>query len=465
MSDGPLTPAAAASGPPVPSRLPLVVALLAFVLLAFRQAAFQQRYAVDVLYWDAWDLYQPLFDGHGLWAAFDQQHGPHRQGLGGLWVWLVAPCTAWDCTADAAAVGGALIAAVPLGLLLAWRCGVRGWPLAAVPVVVLNVRQYQMLVALANPAHGAFPVLLLTTYALAWFVRPTAGRLSLVVGLTFCLVFTGFGIFAGPLTPVLLAIEGVQAARRGDRRRAIAAVVALAATGLVWTAFAHGYHADPASAHFGVRRPPAGDYARFAGLLLANYAGVPGDGPVAIAVGLAVAAGGAAVCGVRLGRVLRRGVTADRPSVALFCLAGFGLLYAADAAVGRTPDGYRLATSSRYVTLLIPTGLAVLLHLGTGGPTGRRLAVAWGGLLALTTTVLREADVASAQWAHDGCLRWRAAYLVTHDQSSADRLARFAIYPEPTLGDRLRYLESHRLNLFDPAVYGPPPAAATPARR
>ena len=465
----PVLAAVRRGGPAARSRAALYVAAVVFVLMAFRQQAFVQRYAVDVLYWDSWDLYEPLFRHQGWWASFDQQHGPHRQGLGGLWIRFAAPRTGWNCQWDAAAVSVSLMLAVPPGVWLAWRCGVRGWTLAAVPVAYLNTRQYQMFVALANPSHGTLPVLLLTAYCLAWFTRRTGRRLCLVVGLTFLLVFTGFGVFAGVLTPALLGVELAQAIRR-DRRRAVAVAVALAGTAAVWAAFAHGYRFDPASAKFRFPVQHPAEYLLFIAALSANYAGVGVDtvgtaGPGTIALGVTVAVAAVAVCGIRATRLVRHGVTVDRPSVAIFCLSAFGLLYAVDAAVGRTPEGWRIAASSRYVTLCIPTGLAVLFHLATSGPTGRRLAVGLGGLLAVGTAVWHPGDEASAQWARDGCLRWRAAYLVTHDQELADRLARFLIYPRPELGPRLEYLEANHLNLFDPGVYGTPAADVPPPVR
>ncbi len=469
----PRTPPPAAALPstgPSPRRwLPLAVAAVVFAAMAARQQAFVHRYAVDVLYWDAWDLYRPLAHGQGWWDAFDQQHGPHRQGLGGLWVRFMAPRTGWDCRWDAVAVSAAVIAAVPLGVLLAWRCGVRGWALVAIPLVYLNTRQYQMWVALANPAHGAFPVLLLTGYCLAWFIRPAAGRLAAVVGLTLCSVFTGFGLFVGVLTPAVLAVELVDAARR-DRRRVAPVAAALVATAVVWAAFAHGYRLDPASDRFRFpyRRPV--EYLYFVGVLLANYAGVgidttgePGWGTIALGLALAVAA--ATVCGVRLARVLRVGVARDPASVAIACLAAFGLLFALDAAVGRTPDGWRAAAESRYVTLSIPTGLAILLHLATSrGRAGRVAAVAFAGLLAAGTALPQPGDVGSARRVRDGCLRFRAAYLLTGDQRSAERLARFPIYPRPLDDGLLRYMWPRRLNLFAPDAVGPAAPAATPRR-
>ena len=353
--------------------------------------------------------------------------------------------------------------AAPLGVLLAWRCGVRGWPLIAVPAIYLNARQYEMLIAAANPSHGALPLLLLTSCGLAWFIRHDVARLTAVVVLMFLMTFTGFGLFGGFLIPPLLLLESAQAWRAGDRRRSRAAAVALVVSAAVLVLFGIGYRFDPASERFRFPYERPVEYLWFVGGLFGNYVGMPSDaaGPGwgTVAVGLAVAAAGLAVCVVRGSRVLRSGVRADPAAVAVFHLAAFGVLFAVDAAIGRTPNGWRLlSVAPRYVTLCIPTGLAILIHLATAErPWVRGSAAVYGGLLAAGTAVLQPHDLTNARWIHNGCLRWRTAYLQTHDVAAADRDSRFSLFPRD-IRWRLDYLQAHQLNLFDPAAFpaGPP---------
>src|SRR5687767_9566619 len=60
----------------------MLVGLLRLVVLV-------KENAVDLLFEDQWDLLTPLFEDSGAWAAFCLQHGPHRQGLGGLANWFL----------------------------------------------------------------------------------------------------------------------------------------------------------------------------------------------------------------------------------------------------------------------------------------------------------------------------------------------------------------------------------------
>jgi hypothetical protein len=70
-------------------------------------------------------------------------------------------------------------------------------------------------------------------------------------------------------------------------------------------------------------------------------------------------------------------------------------------------------------------------------------------LLIPATAIYRAEELSSADWYADGRRNWKAAYLMTHSEEQADRLAKFSVYPAP-LGSRLTYLEQHRLNLFRP---------------
>src|SRR6266545_2831683 len=86
---------------------------------------------------------------------------------------------------------------------------------AIIPLIFLTTAQYESLVITPNPAHGALPVLLVLLSTLAWGVRHALSRYTAVVVLNFLLIFTGFGLFMGLITPALLALDTFQQARTG----------------------------------------------------------------------------------------------------------------------------------------------------------------------------------------------------------------------------------------------------------
>jgi len=425
----------------------------AFAALAWRQIGFVNRYAVNVLFFDQWGFYYPLFHGQGWWETFDRRHGPHREGVGLVLTRILADLSGWNSRWDAFAVSGVIISSALLALVLMRLCGSRAGSAAAlaVPVLFFNVHQFEAFVGASNLSHGAMPVFLVLAFCVACFIRSAGARLTVQSLLAFLLIFTGFGLFAGLLAPLLFAVEGIQALRDGARRHALFAAVALGSVLASWALFARGYIFDPAvpDFHFPYERPL--QYPVFVGRMIANFFGwaTPGAGPAVL--GLALAGAMVALCVLHAKRCLRSGVMNEPRSAALFVLAGYEILYCASAAVGRVMLGESAPLASRYVTLLIPAGLVIVLELSALRPPK---AAFWACLLfaaaiAPGSLMLRSSEMNTVNWYHDIRATWKAAYLETHDEKEADRRAGFAMYPRP-LTYELSYLEDHRLNLFEP---------------
>src|SRR6266446_1769393 len=73
-----------------------------FVLLLARLFGLVDRYSVNVFYGDQWKFDEAtLFQKHSWLEIFRWQHGPHRQGLGGIHAmkhlrcWASSPALAW----------------------------------------------------------------------------------------------------------------------------------------------------------------------------------------------------------------------------------------------------------------------------------------------------------------------------------------------------------------------------------
>ncbi len=453
--------------PPLPRpvlRCLLALPVLCVLALAWRQHRFVDLHAVNVFFWDQWDFYLPLFNNENAWAVFTRQHGPHRQGLGGLVTAQLAHLGGWNARWDAFAVSFTLFAATLLAIRLGVRCGWRA-ALVAIPAALLflNLRQYEIFVGAANLSHGALPVLLLLGVCLAWFIPRPWPRALLLGSLVFLLVFTGFGLFAGLVVPALLALEAAQSLRSAERPRLYAALAGLALVALGWTLFAQNYVFAPAVDDFRFPHPRPWEYAGFSGLMLAFTTGIPGRGAPAIALGVLLLVVSLAVALWHGLRLLRDGVAPQPARAALFTLIAFGLLFAFNTAVGRISLGYAGATASRYVTLLIPLCFALLLSLRylprpafAPAATLATLALAAGMLIP------HRKDEDNIRWFHEGRSAWRDAYLETRDEPTANARADFKVYPAPgAIAERLAYLETRQLNLFLPET---PPPTPPPAR-
>ena len=443
--------------------VPRVIVACLFIGLAARQAAFVHRHAINVLYWDQWDFFQPLFNHQGLWETFDRQHGPHREGLGLVLTRALAYASGWNSRWDAFAVCALMVGAALMCLILAARFGIGGRSilLAAVPLLFMNTHQYEIYVGAVNLSYAGVPLALFMAFCLSWFARSQAWRLASVAVLTFLLIFTGFGLFVGVLTPFLLALEALQAWRARERRHSLRAALALLFVCAAWGIFLHGYTFQPAVEGFRFPYERPVEYVVFIARMLGHFFGTALLSAGELAFGLCVAGALVAISAWNGIRCALRGVEREPRSVVLFCLASFALLFCINCSVGRAFTGPIAPYSSRYVALLIPGGVAILLQAAE--LSGRRLifwlALAFTAFLVPATAFPRPYEVWGANWYTEGRRAWKAEYLRTHDEAGADKAAHFPIYPG-RLGERLRYLEEHGLNLYLPSPDPEPPAAA-----
>jgi len=437
--------------------LPWLVALaiLSSIALAYRFFALINTYAVNVLFSDQWDIYDPLFREQGFWALFSQQHGPHRQGLGAIVIAIVAGLTHWNSRADAFTVGVIIIGAMLAALYLKRRLFGR-WILAdaIIPLIFLTTTQYESLVITPNPAHGALPLLLVLLSALGWSVRHSLARYTAVVVLNFLLIFTGFGLFMGLITPLLLALDTFQQVRN---RQGNAWVLPLAALAVALTsiyAFSIGYVFEPAIAcfHFPYQRP--WEYPWFVGLMLARFLGVSYGPSMALAsiLGCALLILMLGVLTYHLLMLVRSGMRDRGISMSIMLLIGYSLVFCANTAIGRICAGFDSSQSSRYMTLLIPAFFGLYLHI----LTLRRAPVRYATLALFAALLLplpahTSVDMQVTRGFTVGKQRWEACYLKIENIERCDREAGFLIYPaSPELKARLAYLKQHHLNLFAP---------------
>ena len=464
-------PGAAVDPPPWPARLtgPFVAPLLgiAFGLLCGRLFGLIDRYSVNVLFWDQWDLFDPIFEHASAWELFRFRFGPHRQGIAFPLTRSLMDATGWNTRAEAFMIGALVALAAALALRLRRRLfGPLTAMDVAIPLLILTPAQYGIFVHIPNASHGAAPLLLLVALCCACTLPRRAPRCAALVVLNFLLVHTGFGIFAGLITPVLLVSECVDASRDGGARAALwpASCVALSLASLGF--FFVGYSFDPAVDDFAFPSPQAALYPSYVALMLANVLGVKGTDLLPTLVGFAALAAVLFTAVVHgLGLFVRRG-EARRRSAAIAALAAFGLLFCTGTAVGRITLGLRAAQSTRYVPLIVPAFLALYLHLQTLRSLRRRLLLSCLAAVAMAAaTFPMRADEARfmAILAYDK-QRWVDAYLETGSVRLADARARRRIYPNPPevthLEEKLDTLRRQRLNLF--ANRPPPPEEPQP---
>ena len=256
----------------------LVLASLSLVTLGMAAQLFIKvhRYAVNILFSDQWDTYNPLFYDYGIWQSFTQQHGPMRLGAGMLLSEAVAIATGWNTRVEAFVVGLMLLLIGAMAIYLKWRLfnKLTIWD-SLIPLICLSAAQLEAVTIVTFPAYSAVPVLLLILYAICLTcqnVNLLYGALSL---LNFLLVFSAWGIFVGLLTPFLLCYLVHRHITACDVQAKRWAGLALAASLLSLGLFFVNYKFMPAVECFHFSHHPLRDYLWFVAHMVSSSAAVP----------------------------------------------------------------------------------------------------------------------------------------------------------------------------------------------
>lgn len=437
--------------------LPRLLVFGAYFLLGLRFFRLISQYSVNVLFSDQWDIDDAtLFQHHSIWEMFRWQHGPHRQGLGALWQKLIEPSIHWNSRYEAFGIGAIIVIAALLALLLKVRLyGAIAYSDVIIPLLFFTPLQYETLVITANPAHGPLPSLLIVLYCLCWLVRPYWWKYSCILLVNFLLLYTGFGIFVGPVTPVLLALDyGANVRHLAPRYKwghAAAIAIAMASLG----SFFVGYEFQSAVDCFSPAPKNPVLYPWFVALMFANAAGLRtlSLAPATLAgsilllfllVGLAFAAR----------RLLAQNTSTWGRDAAIATLLAYCAIFSFNTAYGRLCLGIGAAASSRYVPYAVLGFFGLYLYaLSNDGRKLRASLVFVVFVLAmLSARPLDRVNAGGLEYVTSGKRIWRQCYLARHDLYECDAQTHFQVYPRPdatNLQQKLDFLEQNRLNLYD----------------
>ncbi|HZS28413.1 MAG TPA: hypothetical protein VFB76_14375 [Candidatus Angelobacter sp.] len=435
---------------------PLLFVLLSTTLVAARLFRLVNRYAVNILFWDQWDFSNAtLFQKHSLWQMFRWQHGPHRQGVGAIVSWLIEPMFHWSSRAEAFLACAIFVLAALLALYLKNRLfGPITYADVVVPLIFLTPLEYESLFGSTNLSHGPLPILLLMIYCIGWTQPGVRVRYAWILITNFLLIYTGFGLFVGLITPVLLVLDyriNNRAGRPGPALAGSLAALLIAVASLL--SFFIGYKLDPAAACFKPFSEPLLQYLRYMDLMFVNFTGIKGLGIFPALLGGLLLAWTTIALLIALTELLARREEADAAHMVSAVLLVFSLLFCANTALGRLCLGLLTAQSSRYVPYLIPAFLGI--YFSCLGSRNRSLKTA-GTIVFLAIAVsaalpVRIGDRSMMAQYHDVKNNWRECYLQHHDIGQCDALTGTKIYPWPESGhlkEKLDFLEEKKLNLY-----------------
>ena len=433
--------------------------------LAWSVALFQP----NVLTWDQWDFFAPLFSGGDWRELFTYQHGPHRQGLGFVITSWILDLTRWDARFDSLWIAGLLSLASALALRLKGKLSGRlSWVDAWIPIVGLTLGQFEAILIAPNASHSAFSLALMLALANAWLMRSATVRyLSGGLGAV-ALTFTGFGLFAGAIMTVLIGVATARDMYRGAWRSAVPGLIGLVIAVAGWAWFRSGYLFVPAVVGFRFPWTPLREYFQFIPLMLLQPTGVSG------ATTLHYAAGGVLAILITLAAlvVLWKWIRTAEPSpgneVVLF-LVGAGALFVCNTAIGRVCLGITAGMSSRYVTLMFPLWLGIYFFAVTTKSraywtvsavalwaiamwpyrdmTSRALS-RWPGTIGAT-----HAQFAYYEQYTSNKAAWVDTYLRTGSIEAAQQARGPAVYPHPPgtrMDEKLAFMKTRGLLFFAP---------------
>ena len=253
-------------------RLPIILVSVVFAVTLSRLIAVVNRYSVNIIFWDQWDFYTPLFNRASLWQIFTWEHAPHREGIGLVLDKFVLDATRWNTRAEALFMVVILLVAAITALALKQRLyGTLSYSDIVIPCLFLTFAQLEVLIGEENPSYSVFPELLIILSCLAWTISKPILRYSSVLLLNFLLIYTGFGFFMGAVTIGVLLLDLHREFRTSGSLRlpALALVLALASQG----SFFYRYHWSTEIA-CPIFRAPLWNYPWFMALMMSYFFGV-----------------------------------------------------------------------------------------------------------------------------------------------------------------------------------------------
>ena len=439
---------------------PLAVVLLLYVVLSARMFRLISHHAVNILFGDAWGFDYYLLSGqHSWWQMFSWQFGPHRQGVGAIFLYWIGEWSHWNSRTEAFAAGAVIVCAVAVALVLRRRLyGQITYQDALIPLLLLVPSQFEMLTWGPNVSHGPFPLFLLVLYCLAWGVRFPIPKYGFVLFLNFCLIYTGFGLFIGFITPLLLGYDFYKKLRGQPLRERLYALIAFCLSLASLGSFFAGYKVEHGVLCYGLPNTPAvsfkvrflPEYTRFMCLMFANFFGIKGTNLwTSLSGGLILAA--AIIC---LGLSLKRFfLSRSAPCAAVAVpaiLLGFCLLFAFFTALGRLCLGFEAAQVARYMPYLSVGLLGIYFSL-LFGPMTKARSISIYALFAFAAFTSISIRGGTMIWLGQAKREWKACYLEHRNSDLCDKLTKFRVDFDPdskARQEKLDVLEQKRLNLF-----------------
>jgi len=435
----------------------VVSASLAFVTAAMAVQLFIKinRFAVNILFSDQWDTYQPIFNGDNAWRIFTAQVGQLRLGVGGLLSATVAEATSWNTRAESFFIGLTMVLIAIAALYLKRRLfgEITLWD-ALIPMICLSVTLTDVPIFVPFPSHSTVPVLLLLVYAVCLTFENFRIRFASLAIINFLAVFTGWGIFIGFITPFLLIYLIFFRVTVAQKQEKIWATSVLAASIFSLGFYFYDYIVFTGVECFKLPHYPLYEYLTFASLMLSNSVGFACGRAMIFAkiLGTLLILISAFVLFKNLWKLLRD-KEADTKNLVIVVFLSFSALFVLSSTVGRVCLGECSAAAGRYQPLLIPAWLGI--YFAVIMLKEQKIRLIFSLLLLLFCFIIPESKSksyqGSAEYSRNFKIQWKTCYLETEDAGRCDKEVGTSIFspiPSSKAQDRIDYLKQRHLNFF-----------------
>lgn len=435
----------------------ILVVGAAYLILLVRLLWFVDQNAVNILFWDQWDFLTPLFnESKNLWGIYSHQHGPHRQGLGGLLMAVIYPLSDWNVRVEVFTSVGIMAFSCWMALLIKKRLwGKYSWTDIFIPMAFFTLLQFEIFIATPNLSHGSLPVFLVTLTAFLLTFENQIIRALGLASVVFLSTYTGFAIFSGILVMFLMVIFSVKSSTTKIRFWNIAA---LAMSLIFFLSFFLHYQFMPAVDCFQFPHPRPFEYLEFSVAQFGcawgiwNVSAYPQTLLLKQIITYSLFITILLIAAFFAFQTIR---TQDKKSVVIFYLSSFTIIFIFFTAIGRVCLGIEVSHASRYIPYTIPGMLALyftFLIIGKLPEIPARIKT----LLMLTLFMLmtfrevvtiRNTDAVNHY--RDAKINWSKCYLENNDINYCNEKVSFQVYPNnDRIKDKLEYLKVRKLNFF-----------------
>jgi len=435
------------------SRYFKIFSLLIWIFFFLRAFFYIDQNTSSVFFNDQWDFYPA-----GSWESspnyfklFFLQFGPHRMGLGHILSVALGHITSFDMRIEAFL--GLLIFA--LNGFLAWLlkkrlCG-GSHPLDIFLLILpLNLAQGEIFVAHINFYMGPIPQFLILTMAhcLAGGLS-SYPRLILFSLLNFITLFSGYALFVGFLSPLVLLVLY----SRSSSRLKVGILASFAFSIYSLWLFFNNYIPGPSSAAFQLHEK-VWEYFIYFSFMFGRFV-FEGKKGIPLILGIIVTTSFIVTVFKVLKALANELQNKKSPLpfnllLTLCFLFGFACLYCASATLGRISMGVAQGSSSRYIPYLVIAIIALYIY---GSHLKKlKLLTFLLAVFIFSETVWRQRDIQRTFHMYaEGKKNWQRCYLELESASECTKTTGFIIHPAASDRDfdqRLRVLKEKNWNLF-----------------